>query len=70
MTTMRLPKCCTVFWDNGGQWVVAHWETWETCSHAKSGGRGGHLDGTPCNRAIGHGATKGEAIADALEYFG
>jgi hypothetical protein len=61
-----LPKCVTVFWDNG-RYVAVHWETSARCKHTLSGDRA--HDSKPCNRAIGHGATRGEAIRKARKYF-
>lgn len=65
-----LPKCCWCRADGAGRYEVAHTETDSACKHRPSGGTGGRPDGrTPCNRIIGHGRTKGEAIQAAREYF-
>jgi len=61
-----LPKCCWVRQDGSGGYEVAHTETDRSCRHRPSGGTGGSQDGrTRCNRIIGSGRTKYDAIVDA-----
>ena len=70
-TSYYLPKCCWCRQDGAGCYEVAHTETDSHCSHTPSGGTGGRADGvTPCNRIIGSGATRGEAIGDARDTLG
>lgn len=65
-----LPRCCNVGRDCSGCYEVAHVETSAYCKHVPSGGTGGRPDGkTPCNRVIGHGRTRTEAIQDARLYL-
>ncbi len=56
-----LPKCVTVFWDNG-RYVAVHWETSRICKHVTD-------DLKPSNLVIGQGNTRTEAIRDARDYF-
>ena len=63
----HLPRCMFVRRDCSGRYEVCHTETSPHCHHTPSGGTGGFPDGiTPCNRVIGHGKTKGEAIVSAF----
>lgn len=69
--TYYLPTCCFVRWDGAGGYEVCHTETDPDCRHEPSGGTGGRADGvTTCNRIIGHGNTKANAIADARQCLG
>lgn len=68
--TRYLPKCCWVRADGAGRYEVAHTETDSACRHRPTGGTGGRPDGkTPCNRIIGRGQTKIEAIQAARNYL-
>lgn len=70
MTTYYLPACCCVQQDGAGGYEVAHTETDSRCRHRATGGMGGCADGrTKCNRIIGHGHTRIEAITKAREYL-
>lgn len=61
-----LPKCCFVRPDGAGEYEVCHAETSADCKHTPSGGTAGRPDGrTPCNRIVGRGYTRSEAINDA-----
>jgi heat shock protein HslJ len=61
-TSRYIPPCCACWWDNG-QYVVGHDEHHAKCRHTPSGGTAGKPDGvTMCNRIIGHGRTRAEAI--------
>lgn len=65
-----LPKCCRCWRDNG-RYVVDHDEHSPACRHTPSGGTGGSPDGrTRCNRIIGSGATRREAISEARYSLG
>jgi len=67
-TSYYLPVCCFVRLDGAGGFEVAHMETSSRCRHRPSGGTGGRSDGTTCcNRIIGSGKTRGEAINEARE---
>lgn len=66
----HLPKCCVAFRDESGTWKVGHNESRIECTHPKTGGTRGRVDGiTPCDRIIGRGETKADAVADAREYL-
>ena len=66
MNAYYLPKCCYARNDGAGGYEVCHTETDASCHHTPSGGTGGRQDGaTPCNRIIGSGRTKRDAIEDA-----
>ena len=66
-----LPKCCTVRPDGAGGYEVAHTETSADCRHTPSGGTGGYQDGvTRCNRIIGVGPTRRDAIYGARQTLG
>ncbi len=70
MSSYYLPKCCACFWD-GTRYIVVHYERDRSnCHHVPSGGTAGYQDGkTPCNRVVGRGSTKIDAIADARAHF-
>ena len=71
MSTRYLPPCCTCRQNGAGGYEVTHTETDSRCRHTPSGGTGGYQDGkTKCNRIVGHGSTRGEAIQAARRYFG
>jgi len=71
MTSYYLPPCCWVRQDGAGGYEVAHTETDSRCKHAPSGGTGGYPDGkTKCNRIIGSGRTRREAIINARQNLG
>jgi len=65
-----LPACCRCWREGDGKYVVGHNEHSPRCKHTPSGGTGGYADGkTPCNRIIGQGKTKIDAIESAREYL-
>jgi hypothetical protein len=61
-----LPSCCRAWRDESGQWVVGHDEHNANCRHTPSGGTGGRQNRErKCDRIIGHGKTRREAVEQA-----
>mgnify|MGYP001565152502 CR=1 FL=1 len=65
-----IPRCCFVRPDGAKGYEVCHEETSVECRHDGSGGEGGRQTGRPCNRIIGNGRTRGDAIEDARRTLG